>query len=383
MFFEDYDDKITRGLLSGNRFSVVYRLYGDERTVRSRAEDICAEQTVEFPVRFLPEGAIPDAVLGRIESLEKEDDGRWLARISFADEIAAGEFTQFLNVVFGNISIKQGIQALKIYPGRGILKLFPGPRFGIPGIRETVKAEARPLLFTALKPMGLSAANMAVLASQFVRGGVDIIKDDHGLSDQVFAPFEERVRRCADAVREENVKSGRSAIYVPNITAPADKLAERAFRAKELGAGALLIIPGLTGFDAMRSLAASGIDLPIFSHPAFAGTYAINPQGIAPELIFGLLPRLAGADAAIFPNYGGRFPLTRDDCLGIARACREDFGAYEPVFPSPAGGMELGSIGGMIQSYGRDFLALVGGGLFNSGADLVDNCRRFLETLGQ
>jgi ribulose-bisphosphate carboxylase large chain len=381
VFFETYDDGRTRRTISGKRFSVEYRLCGDEKTARGMAEDICAEQTVEFPIRLLPPGVISRDVTGRIEKLEKENDGHYLAAISFANEIASGEFTQFLNVIFGNISIKRGIQVARICPDGAVPAFLSGPRYGIDGIRETVGVFDRPLLFTALKPMGLSATDMAALARQFVEGGIDIVKDDHGLTNQVFAPFEERVELCATAVRNANAEIGRKAIYVPNVTAPAGQVLIRARRAKELGAGGILIAPGLTGLDTMRELAASQTDLPIFAHPAFIGTYAVNAQGIACDALFGTLMRMAGADAVIFPNYGGRFPLSKKECLDIARAGKERLGTFKPVFPAPAGGMELANIEEMVRTYGIDMLALVGGGLFTCGGDLVENCRQFLRTL--
>ncbi|MDR2661762.1 MAG: ribulose 1,5-bisphosphate carboxylase large subunit [Treponema sp.] len=394
MFFEGYDDSRTAGLLSGERFSVIYRLRGDEKTARAIAEDICAEQTVEFPVSCLPPGAIPEKILGRIERFEAEGCGaegperespsggpdRWLAEISFAAELAAGEYTQFLNVVFGNISIKRGIQVAAVKPGKAMDGILPGPRFGVEGLRRLLGVSGRPLVFSAIKPLGLSPGDMGKLAGQFAEGGVDLIKDDHGLSNQVFAPFEERVKRCAGAVAEANAKNGTKTIYLPNVTAPADRVLEKARRAKELGAGGLIISPALTGFDALR-LAASECGLPVFAHPAFAGSYAINADGIGCSVIFGTLMRLAGADATIFPNYGGRFPLTREECLSIAAACREELGGRASIFPCPAGGMEFAKIPGMVQSYGKDTLILIGGGLFTMGGDIVSNCRRFLEAV--
>jgi ribulose-bisphosphate carboxylase large chain len=275
MFFEQYDDSRTRKLLSVNRFSVVYRLRGDEETAKAMAADICAEQTVEFPVRCLPPGAIPEEITGRIEKLEKEAAGSgtgeqyWRAEISYADEIAGGEFTQFLNVVFGNISIKRGIQVAAIKPGKAMDGVLYGPRYGIPGLRELLGIPTRPLVFTAIKPMGLSASDMALLAGQFALGGADLIKDDHGLANQVFAPFEERVKRCVEAVKEANAKTGGKTLYVPNITSPGGRILERAYRAKELGAGGLMIIPGLAGIDALREVSCSGVGLPVFAHPAF------------------------------------------------------------------------------------------------------------------
>jgi ribulose-bisphosphate carboxylase large chain len=344
---------------------------------------------VEFPLRLLPPGAIPRDLTGRVERLEKEipekadkadkkGGDRYLATISFADEVASGEFTQFLNVVFGNISIKRGIQVVRVCPDEAVLAFSPGPRHGVDGIRKLVGVFDRPLLFTALKPLGLSAADMANLAGQFAEGGVDIVKDDHGLTNQVFAPFEERVALCAAAVQNANAKLGRETktLYVPNVTAPAGQILARARRAKELGAGGILVTPGLVGLDTMRELAASQM-LPIFAHPAFIGTYALNTQGIACDVLFGTLMRMAGADAVIFPNYGGRFPLSKEECLGIARAGKEKLGALKPLFPAPAGGMELANIEEMVLTYGLDMLALVGGGLFACGGDLAGNYRRF------
>jgi ribulose-bisphosphate carboxylase large chain len=387
MFFEDYSNGRLESLLSGNRFTVIYRLSGDEASAKNLALDICAEQTVEFPVPLLPPGTIPEKIVGQMERFEQESENRWLATIRFAEELAAGELTQFLNVLFGNISMKVGIQIVAVKPSPGILKCFSGPRFGIAGLREIIGIPVRPPLFTALKPMGLSAQNLATLAGQFAEGGIDIIKDDHGLSDQVFSPFEERVARCSEAVREVNARINRKAIYVPNVTAPTEQVLDRAARAKELGAGALMVSPGLTGLDTMRRLS-QDINLPVLAHPAFLGGMAVTlpgavPQGICCGALYGTLMRIAGADATIFPNYGGRFPLSREDCMGIVTASREELGVMRPIFPCPAGGMELKNIRDMIRSYGNDMLILVGSGLFRCGDNIPDNCRRFLDEVNQ
>ena len=131
---------------------------------------------------------------------------------------------------------------------------------------------------------------------------------------------------------EANARTGRRALYVPNITGPAEQLRERAARAKQWGAGGVMVAPGLTGLDAMRALAEDdGLGLPVFSHPAFIGSYAVNPQGLSFPVLFGLLMRLAGADAVIFPNYGGRFSLSREECLSIARAGRQPLGGLQMI----------------------------------------------------
>ncbi len=305
-------------LFSGDRFSVTYRLFGSEQETRARAEDICIEQTVEFPGELCPEGVIRDHVFGRIESFAARDADSFQAVISYAVEIAAGELTQFLNVVFGNSSIKPGIRVEHLELPQSLLRCFKGPRFGRAGIRGLLDAPKRPLLSTALKPMGLSSKELAGLAYQFALGGMDIIKDDHGLTNQCCSPFEERVARCAEAVQRANRETGRRSIYAANITAPQSAVMKRARTAKDAGAGGLMVAPGIIGLDLMRELAdEDSIALPIFTHPALQGSFVTSRNGMAHGVIFGQLARLGGADATIFPNFGGRFSFSREECKDI------------------------------------------------------------------
>ena len=93
------------------------------------------------------------------------------------------------------------------------------------------------------------------LAGTLAAAGLDIIKDDHSLGDQAWSPWRERVARCSEAVAEANAATGGRAVYMPSMNVPAPEMQERAHLAKSLGAGALLALPGISGFDAMRALA--------------------------------------------------------------------------------------------------------------------------------
>jgi len=365
-------------LFSNDRFSVTYRLFGSEQEARSRAEDICIEQTVEFPADEVPEGIIRDHVFGRIESFMRHDDESFIAVISYAVEIAAGELTQFLNVVFGNSSIKPGIRVEHLDISQSLLRNFKGPRFGREGIRKLLNVPKRPLLSTAIKPMGLSCRELADLAYQFARGGMDMIKDDHGLTDQCCAPFEERVKQCAEAVRRAYSETGQTSLYIANITAPHREIMTRARVAKSAGAGGLMVAPGIIGFDLMRELADDDdIGLPVMTHPALQGSFVTSRNGISHGVIFGQLARLAGADATIFPNFGGRFSFSREECREIVAGTIEPMGHLKTIFPAPGGGMSLARVPEMLETYGQDLIFLIGGGLFKHGPDLVENCRYF------
>lgn len=401
--------------LSGERLRVVYRVHGEPGDVTgalARVEALAVEQTLEFPVDVLEAGDIRDELTGRVEAFAEREDGVWEAVVSYAAEAAgfllegadqdggarepgegsrgartkglrAVDFPQTLNVIFGNTSLQPGIRVERIDLPPRLTAAFRGPRFGVAGLRRLLGVEERPLLCTALKPMGLSAQQLADMAYRFALGGIDVIKDDHGLADQSLAPYRERVARCAEAVRRANEQSGRRAIYVPNVTGPADEMMERAHMARREGAGGLMVAPGLTGFDAMRQLADDdAIALPIVSHPAFLGGWLTSPvSGMSHFALLGQLVRLAGADASIFPNEGGRFAFTARDCQAIAEGCRVPMGHLKPIFPTPGGGMTVERAPAIAAAYGRDVMLLIGGDLFRGGDDLVASARRFVESL--
>ncbi len=371
----------TRLNLSGQRFTVVYRVTGNRDEAYRKAEDICIEQTIEFPADLIPEDDIRGSIFGQIERMEPCGQDVYCVQISYAVEAADDEITQFLNVIFGNISLKPGIRVEDLLLPESLLSAYRGPRFGIDGLRALLKAEDRPLLCTAVKPMGLPVEVLANLSYEFALGGIDIIKDDHGLADQPFSPYKERVRRCADAVQKANRQSGGSSLFAPNVTAPGDQVFERAYFAKQAGAGALLVSPGLIGFDRMQALADDDqLGLPILNHPTFLGSFVTYPfTGIAHAVIFGLLARLGGADVSIFPNFGGRFSFTREECLSIAEAARKPFGRIRPIFPSPAGGMKIEKIAEMREAYGKDVVLLIGGDLHRHPQGVREASRIFRE----
>ena len=366
--------------LSGERLSAAYRIRAaDEAAALARAWDICLEQTVEFPESLIPNERIRAQIVGAVDALTAAGDGAWDATIRYPVEAAGGELTQLVNLLFGNVALQPGVRLLDFWLPEGLLAGFRGPRFGIAGLRERVAVHDRPLLCTALKPMGLSAAALADLAYDLALGGIDLIKDDHGLADQPFCPFDERVGRCAEAVQRANRETGLRCLYLPNVTAPADEIERRALAAKAAGAGGLLFIPGLAGLDAMRSLADDDrLDLPLLSHPAFIGGLAVAPDaGLSQRVLYGRLNRLGGADAAIFPHHGGRFAYTEAECLDIIKGCTDAMGHLASIFPVPAGGMQLARVPGLRAFYGRDCILLIGGDLHAGAAGPIERARQF------
>lgn len=365
--------------LSGERFTALYHIKSPASEVEARARDICVEQTVEFPEALITSAAIRDQIIGQVVTVEPLEADRFAVRISYPVEAAGRELTQLINVLFGNVSIKPGVRLVGFDLSERLRDEYKGPRFGQAGLRARLGVDDRPLLCTAIKPMGLSPTELAELAYRLALGGIDLIKDDHGLSDQSFCPFEERVQRCAEAVVRANRATGKRCLYLPNVTAPAGEIESRARWAKQSGAGGFLVCPGLCGFDAMRRLADDDrLALPVLSHPAFQGSYCAHPDsGLSHGVLYGRLNRLAGADATIFPNWGGRFSYTHAECRDLVDGAASEMGGFAPIFPAPAGGMRLDRVAEMVDFYGPDCILLIGGDLHAQGPDLVETCRRF------
>jgi len=368
------------------RFSVTYALLADDlNEARRKAFDICVEQTVEFPYDLIPNAYIQTEIVGHIESLDTLAPGRFRAVISYHEDTAGTDFTQFLNVLFGNTSIKPGVRvdAFTLTPMQ--LATFTGPRFGVAGLRARTGVVGRPLLCSALKPLGLDCHALADIAYRFALGGIDVIKDDHGLANQRYAPFEERVARCAEAVQRANAETGGNCLYLPNVTADAGYTLTRARFAQQAGAGAVIISGALTGFDTLRAVAGDDqVNLPVFMHPAFSGSFTVAPDaGFSHFAFYGQLMRLAGADAVIFPNYGGRFSFSREECAAIAQGCRCNMGSLRSALPAPGGGMNFENIGDMVAFYGSDAIFLIGGGLFRHNPDITEGVRTLRRLLEQ
>lgn len=366
--------------LSGVRFRITYLLQGDPDEALAFAKSIGVEETIEFPPELLPEDDFWEGLKGQVDELEQVGAEQTRVVISYAIETISPDLMQLLNVIYGNISMMPGIRVLDVELPDEVLAYFKGPRFGLQGIRERLGVYDRAMLCATLKPMGLAMDSFAEMAYESAIGGADFVKDDHGLSDQGFARFKTRVKRIGEAVQEGNAKGGGHCLYTPNITAPADQIVERAYYAKQAGAGAYLIIPALVGWDAVRMLRDNDeLALPIICHPSFGGVYTLNPAGgMSARFFYGMLPRLAGGDVTVFPNYVGRLSSTRQDCIDVMAAAAEKLGDLKPIVPAPGGGVTLKTVSEMKGFFGDDVIYIMGGGLHREHK-FLDNCRRFIE----
>lgn len=362
------------------RFQIHYEITVSEPdTIESALETICLEQTVEMPADAISK-EIREHIAGKVISVEPTaEKDTYAAIIDFPIANTGREVTMLLNLLFGNISLMPGYKIIDAELEK--LDFLPGPAYGIEGVRKKLDIYDRALSCTAIKPLGFTAEEFGNLTYEFALGGLDIIKDDHGLTNQRYAPFEERLKACVAAVEHAADKTGRRSAYFPNITGSPEVTLRRYEMACEAGADGALFMPHLTGLEILSRLAAQNGPLPLMIHPAFSGSQTIHDdQGFSPSFLYGRLWRSLGADFAIYPNARGRFSYTQDECLAINHAARLS-SRFARVFPTPGGGINRATIPKWLSLYGSDTVLLIGGSLYKHPDGIQEAAREFRQQL--
>ena len=364
--------------LSEAPICVTYLVHAAADDVAARAEALLLEQAVELPRAALRDRSVAEHVLGRVEEIHPAGDGWHRVTIAHPLATAAADPAQLLNVLFGNSSLQSDVVLADVELPDAAFDWLPGPRAGIAGLRTLTGVAGRPLLATALKPMGLAPARLADLCGTFARAGIDVVKDDHGLADHGFCPFEARVEACLRAVEDAAGDTGRRALYVPNLIGTPERIGRQLAFARRAGARAVLISPMLVGLPLLQQLASEADGLPLIAHPALGGVLRA-----AEPVLFGKIFRWYGADAVVFPHAGGRFSFGLETCQALAAALRAKHPRVRPAFPVPAGGLRVEQIGQLLGVYGPDCIVLIGGSLYQAGEALFERTRSLVEQVAR
>jgi ribulose-bisphosphate carboxylase large chain len=351
-------------------FRVEYLVASRDADIEGRARALALEQSVELPLEGVRDSRVRDRVVARVEGISAVDAGRFRVTVAMALDTTGLEAGQLVNMLFGNCALQPEVELLDFQVPRPLARALGGPRFGIAGMREATGVHGRALTCCALKPLGLAPAELARLAGLLARGGVDVIKDDHGIADQGYAPFARRVVEVQRAIERANGETGGRTVYAPTLGGSPKALAEQVRILSAEGVAMALACPAIVGVPCFRELARELLPGPVLAHPAFAG------GRVAPALLLGKLFRLLGADATIFPSYGGRFPFSEQQCREIAEAARAPLHDVAATMPVPAGGMRVESVAAKLAFYGMDTMLLIGGNVL-AADDVEARAREF------
>lgn len=317
---------------------------------------IAVEQSVEMPVSAIDDPSIVSDIVGRVADIADRGDGSFDVRIDLAAATIGTDPGQLVNMLFGNTSLHDDVILQDVLVPDDLVAAFGGPDQGLASLRQRVKADGRALTSSALKPQGLAPAQLGELAHELALGGLDFIKDDHGLADQSFSRFADRVRACAAATRKAAAISGHPTRYVPSLSGHFGEIDQQIRIARDEGLDTVMIAPMIAGVSNFHALRRVHRDFAFLAHPTMTGT-RVSP------VLFAKLFRLFGADACIFPNHGGRFGYSAPTCRDIASALLAPWNEIHSCVPVPAGGMTLPRVPEMLDFYGRDAMLLIGGGL--------------------
>ena len=288
-----------------------------------------------------------------------------IIKIAYPSLNYSHDLPAILTTVFGKLSLDGEVKLLDLEASAEVKKAFPGPKFGVSGIRELVGVYDRPLLMSIFK--GVIGRDLVYLKDQLkqqVLGGVDLVKDDEILFDNPLTPFEDRILAGKEVLHQVFEETGHKALYAVNLSGKTFDLKDKAKRATELGASVLLFNVFAYGLDVMQSLAEDQeIAIPIMAHPAVSGaSTASSLYGFSSSLLLGKLVRMSGADFSLFPSPYGSVALDRNEALGIAENCLKEEG-FKQAFPVPSAGIHPGLVPLLVNDFGMNSVINAGGGV--------------------
>ncbi|MGO4541261.1 2,3-diketo-5-methylthiopentyl-1-phosphate enolase [Paenibacillus sp. 2TAB19] len=351
-----------------------YRSYDDKADFNKKALSIAVGLTVGSWTE-LPEAkkAEMEKHLGKVLSIDVHEPanaapGERYAdiRIAYPDINFSQDIPALLVTVFGKLSMDGRIKLLDLDVSDDFASVFPGPKFGLNGVRDLLGVHDRPLLMSIFK--SVVGHDLANLQDQFYKqalGGVDLIKDDEILFENPLTPLEKRVEACMEAARKAEQETGQKLLYAVNLTGPTSQLAANARKAIAAGANALLFNVLSYGYDVLHELSSdSAINVPIASHPALAGAMYPSPHyGISASLLLGKLMRLAGADLALFPSPYGSVVMPKEENMAVKEALLQPLHQLRTSFPVPSAGIHPGLVPLILKDFGTDVVVNAGGGI--------------------
>ncbi|MBJ6363581.1 2,3-diketo-5-methylthiopentyl-1-phosphate enolase [Paenibacillus sp. GCM10012307] len=349
-----------------------YRSFDDKADFHKKAQSIAVGLTVgswtELPEAQKAEMEKHLGIVREVAVHESDVPGERYAdiRIAYPDLNFSRDIPALLVTVFGKLSMDGKIKLLDIDFSEEFLSAFPGPKFGLQGIRDLLSVHDRPLLMSIFK--SVVGHDLDNLREQFYKqalGGVDLIKDDEILFENPLTPIEKRVEVCMDAARRASEQTGQKLLYAVNLTGPTSQLISQARKAINAGANALLFNVLSYGYDVLHELSRNpDITVPIAAHPALAGAlYPSRHYGIAAPLLLGKLMRVAGADLSLFPSPYGSVVMPKEENLAVKEALLDAALPVKPTLPVPSAGIHPGIVPLIWQDFGLDVVVNAGGGI--------------------
>ena len=297
--------------------------------------------------------------------------------------------------IVGNIAGMKMVSAMRFYdvkfPKR-MVESFPGPKYGIKGIRKILKKPKGCLVVTVPKPkIGRSDIEQSHLAHELFTSGYGTyegIKDDENLTSLYFNNFKKRARLVSKELKEAEKETGNKKFYLCNIThSNIDKMIKHAKFIKKNRGIFMMMDVVTTGFAAVDTIRRRNLGLAIHAHRAMHGFITRdNSPGIHGHgklggfsismIVLAKLFRLLGVDSI----HGGS-PLAKMEDYGEAKYIKrvlqdknlkphnkipslgQNWQHINPVWMTASGGLHPGDFENILEELGEDIIIQCGGGL--------------------
>src|SRR3989304_7826624 len=326
------------------------------------------------------------------------DETNFMFKVAYkTDLFEADNMSGFLAGPAGNIGGMKMLKGLRMFDIRfpeKIVKAFPGPRYGIEGVRDLLEHDEKqrkmPILGTVPKPkVGRNAQEQAILARRLWSAGdgsYDFIKDDENLTSLFFNKFEDRARLVHQVQKELEDKGGKKKLYLCNLThSNLDTMIARANLIKETGGRCMMIDVVTTGPAAVHTMRLKNPELVIHAHRAMhAFITRESGEGITGKgklqgfsvsmLTLSKIFRLLGVDSihtgspkAKMEDYGESEEiakvLTQDEVSPNPKfhSLGQRWFGTKRVWPTASGGLHPGVIDTVIGKLGSESYIQMGG----------------------
>lgn len=309
---------------------------------------------------------------------------RDLVKIAYPIELfELGSMPQLYSSVVGNIFGMKALDGLKIldinFPDVYI-KSFRGPQFGLEEMRKHMKIYNRPFTATVPKPkVGMTSEEHAKVAFEAWVGGVDFLKDDENLTDQVFNRFDKRVRLCAKMRDKAEKITGEKKDYFINITAETNEMIRRAKVCKKYGFKYVMIDMVTAGWAALQTLRehCEKSKQAIHAHRAMHSTFTRNPLHGVSMNVLAKCARLVGVDNIHIGTVVGKLISPKDEVMVLEHemedkniaddikngVLNDDWLNIKKVIPVSSGGLHPGLVPYVLDLIGKDCCLQLGGGI--------------------
>ncbi|KKQ35513.1 MAG: Ribulose bisphosphate carboxylase, type III [candidate division WS6 bacterium GW2011_GWA2_37_6] len=300
----------------------------------------------------------------------------------------------------GGMKALKGMRLLDVRFPKKIVQSFPGPKFGIEGMRDMLGhyddlddplRKKMPIMGTVPKPkVGRTAEQQSALARELWTAGdftYDFIKDDENLTSLEFNNFYDRARLVLDVQHDVENMSKNKRFSLLNIThSNFEELIRRAETIRDQGGRFVMIDVVTTCFGMLHSYRNEDLGLAIHAHRAMHSFWTRHNSSddkaefdgfSVSMLVLAKIYRLLGVDSlhtgspkAKMEDYGESDIIARTvSSSGIVEPDEKNltlgqnwFGMKE-TWPVASGGLHPGVLDKVVEKLGPNIFIQLGGGV--------------------